>query len=270
MKRTRSGRIFDFHCHIFPDKIAVKASSATGSYYGVPMCHDGTVSTLLAASAAAGVTDCLVCSAATRPEQVRSINDYIAAEAGAHPAFIGFGSLHPYMEGLADEVDRMIRIGVRGVKLHADFQHFRLDDPRAYALYEAVEGRLPLLLHMGDRNTENTTPEQLADIVRRFPRLDVVGAHFGGYSVWERAARVLPDTGVHVDTSSCLGFLTPERGTELVRAFGAERCFFGTDYPMWDHTEELARFDQLGLDESERNAVLWENAAAFFGLGPKD
>ena len=45
-------RIFDTHCHVFPDKIALKASGATGDYYGVKMRHPGTVEVLKTAAAA--------------------------------------------------------------------------------------------------------------------------------------------------------------------------------------------------------------------------
>ncbi|MDD6261779.1 MAG: amidohydrolase family protein [Clostridiales bacterium] len=266
MQRERPQNIFDFHCHIFPDRIAEKASEATGKYYGLKMFYSGTVETLKASAAKAGVTHCLVCSAATNPRQVHAINDFIAGACRDNSLFYGFGSLHPYMDGIEAEAERMIAAGIRGVKLHADFQGFRLDDPKAYALYEIIEGRLPLLVHMGDRNSDNTTPEQLAGIVKRFPKLKVIGAHFGGYSVWDRAVAALEGTGVMVDTSSSLAFMTPERAAELVRVFGAEHCFFGTDYPMWDHTEELERFDRIDLSDSERKKILWENAAGFFNI----
>lgn len=269
MSENRPGRIFDTHCHIFPDKIALKASGATGDYYGVRMRHPGTVEVLRKAGAKAGVTDFLVCSAATKPNQVSAINDFIAAECGAEPHFVGFGSLHPYMDDMAAEADRMESLGIAGIKIHADFQGFRLDDPKAYELYELVQGRFPILFHMGDVNTQNTAPELLRDIVRSFPKLRVIAAHLGGYTVWDRAALALPDLDILVDTSSSLPFIGSARGCELVRVFGAERCLFGTDYPMWDHSEELERFDAMELTDSERRMILWDNAASLFGLDEK-
>lgn len=262
----QNSRIIDFHVHIFPEKVASKAVAATGNYYGIPMRRAGTVPDLLVSGSAIGCSRYLVHSTATKPEQVSAVNNFIAAEQNEHPEFVGFGTLHPAMSGLPAEVDRMIALGLHGVKLHADFQGFKLDDPAALKLYEAIEGRLPLLLHMGDINTENTTPERLAKIVKLFPNLTVIGAHFGGYSVWDRAERVLPGLGIYVDTSSSLPFLTPEHAARLVRAFSADRCLFGTDYPMWDHAEELARFDKLGLTSAERDMILYANAAKLLGI----
>ena len=40
-------KIIDTHCHIYPDKIASKAAAATGTFYGLPASHDGSVSALL-------------------------------------------------------------------------------------------------------------------------------------------------------------------------------------------------------------------------------
>ncbi|MBQ1222836.1 MAG: hypothetical protein IIX84_00960, partial [Oscillospiraceae bacterium] len=111
MSSDNMTRIFDTHCHVFPDKIALKASGATGDYYGVKMRHPGTVEVLKAAAAAAGVTDCLVCSAATKPNQVSAINDFIASVCKGEKHFVGFGSLHPYMENIESEADRMESMG---------------------------------------------------------------------------------------------------------------------------------------------------------------
>lgn len=36
----------------------------------------------------------LVCSTATKPEQVQSINNFIAEKCKKYPEFFGFGSLH--------------------------------------------------------------------------------------------------------------------------------------------------------------------------------
>jgi hypothetical protein len=47
----RPARIIDSHCHIYPDKIAEKASRSTGEFYHMPSRLDGKVSTLLARGA---------------------------------------------------------------------------------------------------------------------------------------------------------------------------------------------------------------------------
>ena len=39
-------KIIDAHTHIFPDKIALRASGNIGAFYGIPMYTDAMVSTL--------------------------------------------------------------------------------------------------------------------------------------------------------------------------------------------------------------------------------
>ena len=66
-----------------------------------------------------------------------------------------------------------------------------------------------------------------------------------------------------IDTSSSLPFLPPEEIRKLLSHFGAENCFFGVDYPMWDYRKELERFFALELSDSENRAILSENLEAF-------
>ena len=39
--------IIDFHAHIYPEKIAEKASKVIGEFYDLPMCYNGSVQRLL-------------------------------------------------------------------------------------------------------------------------------------------------------------------------------------------------------------------------------
>lgn len=40
-------KVVDAHAHIFPQKIAERAVSSIGSFYGIPMDDDGTADVLL-------------------------------------------------------------------------------------------------------------------------------------------------------------------------------------------------------------------------------
>ena len=68
-------------------------------------------------------------SVATKPSQVVSINSFIAQQMRLHPEFIGFATLHPYMDDLQAEVERAEQLGLRGIKLHPDFQAFTSTSP---------------------------------------------------------------------------------------------------------------------------------------------
>ena len=105
--------IIDAHAHIFPDKIAEKATAGIGGFYaGCEPVHNGMLSTLLEEGTAAGVSRFLVQSVATVPEQVQSINNFISASVAAYPdRLIGFGAIHPDYEDIEGEADRVISLG---------------------------------------------------------------------------------------------------------------------------------------------------------------
>lgn len=257
-------KIFDAHCHIFPQKIAAKASANIGSFYGLKMSFDGSVETLMELYKKAGVNGCLVQSVATKPAQVEHINDFIAKSVQEYPhMFVGFCSLHPLMEKkkIEAEIDRAIDLGLKGIKLHPDFQEFKIDDRKAYDIYEAAEGRLPILFHTGDTRFDFSSPKRLANALKDFPKLIAIGAHFGGWSQWSEGEKYLADNpNVYVDTSSSLYAITPEQAKEYINAFTPDRVMFGTDYPMWNVENELKLVERLDLSDEDREKIMYKTA----------
>ena len=259
-------RIIDAHCHIYPQKIAAKAVNAIGDFYGIRMAEDGTADSLVKEGAAIGVEKYVVHSTATTVHQVRAINEYIYGEMQVHPEFIGFMTLHNEMtdDAIEEEVALALSRGMKGVKLHPDFQKFNIDD--AENLYRVTAGRLPVLLHMGDRRYDFSSPERLRKMAEKYPEQIFIGAHFGGYSVWDKVECLKDLPNVYFDTSSSLFALDKDRAADLIHRFGHERYFFGTDFPMWRHDEELRRFLALPLTEEEREDILFNNAAKLLGV----
>ena len=162
--------IIDAHAHIFPDKVAARAADGISSFYNLKVRFDGTVDSLLKINEEAGIDMAVVQSVATVPEQVHNINSFIAEQVRLHPdKFIGFGALHPDFPDIAGETERIISLGLKGIKLHSDFQKFNIDDPKAFPIYEAAEGRLPILFHCGDDRYDFSHPRRLYNVMKRFP-----------------------------------------------------------------------------------------------------
>ena len=260
-------KIFDAHCHIYPAIIAEKAAAATAKFYeGLGITLDGTIQTLFAHSGE--ITMHLVQSVATTQSQVPSVNNFIAREVAQYPdRLYGFGTLH--QDSDSRDIQHLMELGLHGVKLHPDIQKFELDDPRIFALCEELEEKgLTLLVHTGDKRYDFSNPNRLVPLLKRFPKLKVIGAHFGGHSVWQEARRQLAGNyeNLWVDCSSSFFFLSKEEARDLIHAFGSDRVLFGTDYPMWSPKEELKVFRSLELPPQEEEAILWNNAAKLFLL----
>ena len=65
--------IIDFHAHIYPEKIADKATQATGDFYNISPACTGTAESLISEGRKAGISRFVILPVATKPEQVRSI-----------------------------------------------------------------------------------------------------------------------------------------------------------------------------------------------------
>ena len=262
-------KIIDAHCHVYPDKIAERAVAGTSNFYGVEFAFDGRESTLRDAGKKAGVDHFVIQSVATAPKQVQSINEFIARTVdGGNGVFTGLGTLHPDSEDLRADVRHLIGLGLRGVKLHPDIQRFKIDDYRCLKIYELCEEySLPILMHTGDNRYDYSNPNRLVPVLEIYTGLTVIGAHLGGWSIWEEAAEKLRGIpNLYFDCSSTFSWVEPAKVKELIRKLGTDRVLFGTDYPMWDPAVELEKFFSMGLDDKENEAILSLNAMKVFGI----
>lgn len=254
-------QFIDIHTHVYPVEIALKATHSVQDFYHIQgSAMSGTVKQLLQQKQAAGISKSVILPVAIRPDRVRGINQFILEQTQLHPDLIGFGSVHAAMEHITDEVQWIFEAGLKGIKMHPDSQRFPIDDPRLFPLYEAARGRLPVLLHMGDHRYNYSHPIKLRKILDMFPGLDVIAAHFGGYSMYQTACELLKDTDCVFDVSSSLMFLPEKEAERYIGIYGAERMAFGSDYPLWDPVTELERFMRLDLSAEQQEQIAWKTA----------
>lgn len=262
--------IVDIHTHAFADDIAPRAIPALLESAGGELAahYDGTVRGLVDAMDRFGVDVSVIQPVATKPSQVRAINDWAAAQASSR--IVPFGAMHPDLEDPADEIARMRSLGLKGFKLHPEHQVFSPHETRLHAIYEAAsDAGMVVLFHAGAdviHPTIHGTPASFAELIDVFPRLTVVLAHLGGFREWEAVAEHLAGRDVWLDTAYTLGHLPDEEFVALVRAHGVERVLFGSDGPWTDAAAEIAHLRSLPLAEDEIEAILGENAVRLLGL----
>lgn len=259
-------KIIDFHVHIFPEKIAEKAVNSIGDYYNLNMSGKGTICDLLIRGEKIGIRKYIIHSTATKAEQVKAVNDFIIESKNENDKFIGFGTLHPDFDDIEEEFERLISSGLKGIKLHPDFQNFSINDPSMMKIYSIAEGRLPILIHMGDENKDSSAPQRLSIILEKFPRLIFIAAHLGGYRMWNDSLKLLAGKNIYFDTSSSLPFLEPDDVVTIIKKHGTDKVLFGTDYPMWEPHEELERFYRLKLNDKIKEDILYNNAVNLLGI----
>ena len=281
--------IIDIHTHTFPDKIAAATLDKLKHLSHTIPFTDGTAVGLAASMARAGVDRSVVMPVATSPRQVPHVNDASARmnELGAQTGVLSFGCMHPDFDGWKEELARVRDLGLKGIKLHPQYQDTDFDDPRYLRILDRC-GELGLVvlthagLDIGMPGKDNCAPEMVARALEQVGPVKLVLAHMGGWRQWDRVEALLPGTGVYLDTSFSLGEITPlDDGhyrpgdlplldeaafLRMVRRFGPDRILFGTDSPWDDQGAALARLRALPLEKSELDAILGGNARKLLEL----
>jgi len=260
--------VIDFHAHVFRDDIAVAAVSALESQGNLRSIYDGTVRGLVRSMSRSGVDIAVVQPVATKPGQVCSINDWVAAF--DDPRIIPFGAMHPDFEDPVGEIARMAEMGLRGFKMHPEHQAFSPDDDRLWPVYAAAEAHgMIIFFHAGADEIHSTvhgTPRAFATMLDEFPGLEVVLAHMGGYRQWDEVGEILAGRDVYFDTAYTLGNLPDTEFESLVRKHGVDRILFGSDGPWTDQAAELEYLRSLPFTAEETEAIIGGNAERLLGL----
>ena len=263
--------IIDFHTHCFPDKLASKAMEILRLRSGITRpFHDGTVDGLLSLQKADGVDYSVVLNIATNPKQQKNVNDF-AISLKEVDGIIPFGSVHPDSPDALDELSRLSENGIKGVKLHPDYQGYFVDDKKMIPIYEKIaELGLITLFHcgfdIGYPEPVHCTAEALASVLPVFGNAPVVAAHFGGIWSMPETRKYLAGKNVYLDTAYCYGMLTPRMAKELIDLHGADKILFGSDAPWNAPWQDIELVKCFGLSEEDEKAVLGENARKLLGL----
>ena len=117
-------KVADIHAHVFPEKLADKAPASISAFYGgmEVACHPATPQKMAFYEQEAGITRFVMSNSATTAHQVHSINDFLPQAVKNIPGAIAFGSIFPGMDGAIEELERAKALGIRGLKVHPDFQ----------------------------------------------------------------------------------------------------------------------------------------------------
>lgn len=263
LKGRRIPLLIDFHTHLFPDRIAGKALRRLSDTCSLTPVTDGTVSGTLEKLDAWGVDKAVVMHIATNPAQQENVNTFAGQVNGRR--LISFGSVHFESPQALDELRRISRMGLPGIKLHPDYQGFDCTDKRLYPIYDAVS-QLGLLccFHAGfdpySPNHVHSAPAGFRQILRDFPRLRMICAHFGSMRMWDEVESELCGRRVYFDTSFSARSISPQQAQRIIGKHGAENIVFGSDCP-WESARDTFRFiDSLDLSDAQKERIFYKNA----------
>lgn len=262
--------VIDFHTHAFPQKIAEKAMKVLRRNAGnIDPYTNGTVESLEAYMARSGVDCCVLLNIATNARQQRSVNDFSIA-VNREPV-ISFGSVFPGAPDALEELERLKAAGVKGIKLHPDYQKFFVDDPAVFPIYrKTAELGMITVFHSGVDieyfEPVHCTPERLRRVLPEFGDAPVVAAHMGGYLCWYDVEKYLVGQNVYLDTAFSYGRMPREHARRIMLNHGVEKVLLGSDLPWSGTHHEIQFIRSLELTPEQEAAVLGGNAERLLGL----
>lgn len=274
--------IIDFHVHAFSEKIVERAmeqlvKTLTKATKYLPEtaknepCTDGTLGDLIAKMDKYSIDKGVLLPIATKPSQQRVVNDW--AKESESDRILPFGSVHPDAEDALNELERIKKMGLYGVKLHPDYQEFMVDEERLFPIYEkCIELNLPILFHAGfdpiSPEKVHAMPDAFARIMDRFPDITMVLAHFGGMLKWDMVEEYLIGRkgNLYFDISTVTCYLSDKQAERMIKKHGSERILFATDMP-WDCPQNIISLvERLNLSDEDRENIFYSNAQRLLKL----
>jgi uncharacterized protein len=207
------------------------------------------------------------------------VNDWIANYCSEDPSrLLAFGSVHPkYVPDPGGEVDRLAKLGIRGLKVHPSHQLFA---PNAYrdglgplaAMYDRAQANgMPVMIHTGTsifRGARNVYAQPMLadDVAIDFPKLVIILAH-GGRPLWMNEAFFLVrrHPNMYMDISG----IPPQRLMEYFPRIEeiADKTLWGTDWPgpgVPGIRGNMEKFRALPISVAAQRKILYDNAARLF------
>lgn len=255
--------VIDFHTHMFPDKIADQTITFLAEVCQIPPQTDGTYTGLSESAKKGGVDLSIALPAITKPSQFDSVNTFAAAHQEGN--VISFGGIHPATEHYREELRHIKELGLKGIKLHPDYQDMYFNDIRYKRLVDyATELGLIIVVHAGldpkCPDDVHCTPEMAAEVIDEVHPANLVLAHLGGNEMWDDVEKYLVGKDVYLDTAVVLDVIKEDQFLRIVRNHGADKILFGTDVPWRDQGAFVHLLNDSKLTQEEKNKIFYKNA----------
>lgn len=258
--------IIDFHTHTFPDEIAEKTISYLAKKGNTKPYTDGTLSSLINSGKKNKVDISVVLPVATLKKQVDTINRLGFTKNGKD-GIIFFGAIHPDTENVCGVLDEVKANGLRGIKIHPDYQGVYFDDPRYIKImHEAAVRDLITVTHagvdIGYPNDVHCTPDMVLNVLNELGEIineKLVLAHMGGCDLPDEVLEKLTNKPVYFDTAYVLDRY-PEKCKKIIEKHSANKILFATDSPWADQKTFIEAVKGFGFSREINDKIFYKNA----------
>lgn len=263
--------IIDFHTHVFPDNLAEKAlssllASINNSFTPV---NNATVSGLLKNMDAWNIGISVAQPVITKQSQMQKTNEW--ARSICSDRIISFGGIYPHTDDYKRDIDFVVDLGLKGLKFHAEYQDFSIDDDKMLKIYDYALSKGLIILHHAGVNPGmpmpyKSSPRQFAKIVDAMKGGIIIAAHFGGHAQWDDVEKYLVGKNIYLDTSMGFEYFSHEQFLRIVKKHGADKVLFASDSPWSNAKTEIEYLKALPILEIEKNMILCGNAKKLLNI----
>ena len=261
-------KVIDFHTHYYPDKIVEKALNKAIEF--IKPVTNGTRAGLLDSMAKNNIVYSVSLPMVNCPENARSLNLWASRE--NYGEIIMFGSVHPMEEKPEETLKYVAELGMKGIKVHPEYQNFYFADPKYDRIWSACEELdLIVLTHTGFdimfAPPYHCTPEDIVTVSERHPKLKLVAAHGGGMRMFDEVEKRLIGREIYID----LAFMNQmnidsEMLNRLVQGHSEDYILYGSDSPWCDQREMIEIVQNLSISEGAKLKILYKNAEKLLKL----
>lgn len=280
--------IVDFHTHTYPEKIAAKTVELLMSRSGSITAVNGTLDDLKCSMKRCGVDVSVVLPVATAARQTEKINQTALAvtEQFEQTGVWSFGAIHPDNENYREILHWISDHGLKGIKLHPDYQDAFLNDIRYKRIIScASELGLIVVVHagvdIGLPDVVHCTPDMAVEILDEIAPDKLVLAHLGGWQMWDEVEQKICGRKVYLDTAFSYGEIMWQPNVEhrwrlaskeqflgIIKKHGSDKILFATDSPWSDQKQSIDDIMMLPISDEEKKQILGGNAVKLLALKP--
>jgi len=192
-----------------------------------------------------------------------------------HPELIGIAAVDPSIQGEQGAIDAATfairELGLAGLDLEPGFcepaRH--PDDPIYWPIYElASQLQVPIFLMSGPTTPDPrfNDPAAVAKVAQAFPQLPIVIYHGYWPNVHQAIGLAFRYENIKLVPDMYLFQAGSEVYIQAANSFMSGQLLFGSSYPFRPIGQSIDDIAKLGLKESVIEDVLYNNAAALFGI----
>jgi len=190
-----------------------------------------------------------------------------------HKNILTFASVHPKDPEKLEKLERYMKSGCRGLKLHPIVQGVHPSDPSVQELIEDYQKYdRPVLFHTGEstyyvwqseERRRLARLEYFEEIISKFPKVNFILGHMGQVTQRDEALGLAEKfENVYVDCS-----IQPVEGIkDALNRIGADRMLYASDFPFSLMEPTISVINKaVGDDNQAKEKIFWKNAERLIG-----